>query len=221
MYSASSFIRELSPLLTNTSDPTNLLITRFIRKAEASKINAWLGSRYTIPIQPKVFPDGTIAVTNADATVTGTGTTFTDDLQVNDTIQIDGTKEVLRVLSITSDTELEATSTAVTSKSGSAWFVLPDDIVTASEFTSAYLLIIYKFAEQTSNQEEVQKYIERMNLLAGDIIEQLKSGDYINPDLEEATSASQVNQPGYDDTSDLRSLVETNDSLFINSNFVL
>lgn len=220
MFSNTSFLRELSPLLVDSTNPTDLLATKFIRKGEASKINVWLGGRYAIPIQPKVFLDGTITVIADSNVVTGSSTTFTDDLCVNDTIQITSTKEVLRVLSIDSNTSFIATSEAVTSKAASTYWVVPDEIVTASEFISAYLLIDFYFAEQASNQEEVEKYIARFDKFVGDIIEQMSKGDYINPDLEEATSSQQSMLPSYSDSSDLRTLIENNDTLFISEAFV-
>ena len=53
---------------------------------------------------------GTLATTNTDATVTGTSTLFTTELVVGDTIRIGVTNEILEVLSITSNTSLEATT---------------------------------------------------------------------------------------------------------------
>ena len=222
MYSNASFIRELSPLLVNADNPTDLIIHRYIRKAESGKIDIWLGSKYAIPLTPKVFLDGTISVISGSATVIGITTTFTDDLQINDTVQIASTKEVLRVLSISSNTEFEATSDAITTKSGSSFWIIPDEIVTCSEFITAWMLIeFYNYIEQAGNQEEVNKYADRMLLVAGNIIKQLEDGSYLNTDLTAAPEASAAARlPSYNDTSDLRELIENNDTLFINSEFL-
>lgn len=220
MYSAISFIRELSPLLVDSSNPSDNDIWKFIRRAESVKINAWLGERYKVPLVPTSYLTGTITVNADSKIVTGSSTTFTSDLNVFDVVQIASSGEVVRVASIESNTQFTATSEIVTSASASSFWIMPDEIVTASEFITAYMLIDFYFAEQASNQDEVEKYIDRMLKFAGDIIDQLKNGDYINDDLTSATDAERVGEISYSDTSDFRELIEDNDELFIDSTFI-
>jgi|TARA_Y100000310_G_scaffold90528_2_gene87817 hypothetical protein len=63
---------------------------------------------------------GTIAITNTDATITGTGTAFTTELIVGDTIRHTDSAEVFIVDSITNDTSLEATVAASSTDASSA-----------------------------------------------------------------------------------------------------
>jgi hypothetical protein len=61
---------------------------------------------------------GTVATANTDETVTGTGTLFTKELEVGDTVRIQTTNEILIVDSITSDTSFEATVASGNTASG-------------------------------------------------------------------------------------------------------
>jgi len=63
---------------------------------------------------------GTVSTTTGDATVTGTGTLFLTELVVGDTIRVTDTSEVLKVLSIASNTSLEATTNASNNEASSA-----------------------------------------------------------------------------------------------------
>ncbi len=63
---------------------------------------------------------GTVAVTAASPTVTGTGTAFTSELEVGDNIIITDTTEQYTVLSIASDTSLTLTADVTTADASSA-----------------------------------------------------------------------------------------------------
>lgn len=63
---------------------------------------------------------GTVATSSGDATVTGTGTAFTTELEAGDTIRVTDTGEILVVSSITSDTSLEATANSSNNEASSA-----------------------------------------------------------------------------------------------------
>jgi hypothetical protein len=63
---------------------------------------------------------GTIAIANTDATITGTGTFFTKELSVGNTIRHTDSGQVFEVLSIASDTSLEATTNASSTDVSSA-----------------------------------------------------------------------------------------------------
>lgn len=90
---------------------------------------------------------GTLSTTSGDATVTGTGTSFTSELEVGQAVRVTDTSEVLYVSSITSDTEFEATANSSNNEASSAAVVLHaevkpyyDDTWTADE-----ALINYQF----------------------------------------------------------------------------
>lgn len=63
---------------------------------------------------------GTVSTTSGDATVTGTGTSFTSELEVGDWVYIDDTGELLKVSSITNDTSFEATANSSNNEASSA-----------------------------------------------------------------------------------------------------
>jgi hypothetical protein len=63
---------------------------------------------------------GTVSTSLGSPTVTGTGTNFTNELEVGDTIRITDTSEVLVVLSITSNTVLTATTNSANNELSSA-----------------------------------------------------------------------------------------------------
>lgn len=80
---------------------------------------------------------GTIALTSGDATVTGTGTSFTTQVEANDKIRVGGV--TYTVLSVTNDTALELTANAGANVSTTAYKIIPveqDATVFATPYTA-------------------------------------------------------------------------------------
>jgi len=80
------------------------------------------------------MPAGTIALTNGSATVTGTGTAFTNEFKTGDFlgVVVGGVPYTLIVSGITSDTSLTtAASFTGPSTSGLAWYAVPATLQTA------------------------------------------------------------------------------------------
>lgn len=81
---------------------------------------------------------GTVSTTTGDATVTGTNTLFLTELVVGDTIRVTDTSEVLKVLSIASNTSLEATTNASNNEASSALVRLIARQITVTNETIDY-----------------------------------------------------------------------------------
>lgn len=80
---------------------------------------------------------GTIALTSGDATVTGTGTSFTTQVEAGDKIRVSST--TYTVLSVTNDTELELTASAGANVPTTTYKIIPAESNVA--FTSPYTAI--------------------------------------------------------------------------------
>ena len=174
--------REIAPgLLDDNNDPTDSKIRNRIRDAE-SKIFMWLANRYATPLLPNTYLTGTITVYKGSSNITGTSTTFTD-LQIGQTIQIVSTGEALQIETIENDTLITCNSEVVSDASGSTFWVIPDELVTASKYLATHLTIMLHFPEKTLKQDNVEKFDRRMEYFAGDILKKLSSGDYFNSDL--------------------------------------
>jgi hypothetical protein len=181
MYSNAYMCRELTPLLNDVADPSDSELRSLIRDSE-SKMNLWLASKYSIPVLPNSYLTGTISVSKGDKMITGSGTSFTS-LLPGQVIQITSTGEVLRVEAIESDTLSTSDSEAVITFSGSTFWIVPDELVTASKYLATHLTIMLYFSEKTINQDNVEKFDNRLKYFADDIIKQLQKGEYLNTSL--------------------------------------
>jgi hypothetical protein len=73
------------------------------------------------------YNTGTVSVTALDATVTGSGTSWTTEIAAGQLFTVVGDNEVYEVASVTSDTELELTQPyAGTTASGQSYIVARD-----------------------------------------------------------------------------------------------
>lgn len=209
-------VRELTPLLIDNNNPTDTKIRSIIRDVD-SKIGLWLATRYVNPIIPTSYLTGTISISKDDKTLEGSGTTFTN-LLPGQSIQITGTGEVLRILTINSNTSITFDSEAVNAASGSTFWIIPDELVTASKYLSAHLIIMLYFSEKTINQDNVEKFDRRLEFFATDIIKRIETGDYLNTSLTEQIDSKNHARLLYSSTSnDIRTRINTNHDLFISS----
>lgn len=191
MYCNASTVRELTPLMT-TECISDAKIRNFIVRAE-SKLNLHIGRRYQIPIVKNDNLTGTISISSGNNTITGSGTDFINEIKVGDYIYPSSSNEAMRVETVTA-LNLTVSADAVNTVSSSSFFVLPPEIVTASEYLSAKLIVQTYFSEQDYNQE-TQTFDESYNAVAMDIINSIcgnaildrKPGDirsdYYNTDL--------------------------------------
>lgn len=220
-YSSAYMARDLTPLLEDQANPTDNEINKMRRRAESIKLDVWLAARYKTPLRPRNYLSGTISGAADTKVITGVGTSFLTDFIKLDVLQIAGTQEAVRISSVDSDTQITTESNIETTFSGSNVWKIPDEIATASEFLTVGLLVSDRYAEQASNQDEVEKYIKRYTSQASAVIALLKAGKYINTDLEEQEEEKgSEGLISYDDTSDLRSGIEDNLELVISPNFI-
>ena len=131
---------------------------------------------------------GTLATTNNQEEVTGSGTLFTSELVTNDLIQILGVE--YRVASITNDTTMFLTEPYPSTASGLAYYLIPEYlgtdtvdfmvICTLDECYSDNLLAISKNnicgcepGEEVANLQLLRTFIDSINSRAA-------SGDYVS-----------------------------------------
>ena len=215
MYCNASLVRGLTPLLT-TEAISDENIREFIYQAE-SILNNGLGKRYAVPISAKSNLSGTIAITANSATVTGSNTSFLSEVYPGDIIQVNDTREALKVLSVASNTSLTASSNAVYTDASSSFFVIPRDIVTAAMYLTAMLIILTHFSEQAYNQDTAT-FNTQYSLIAKDLIESITKGDYLNTDIVKQVDSKNANRYITVTTSgDIRSFVNDSESLILES----
>ena len=180
-----------------------------------------LASRYTKPPAPLSYLIGSITVYKDDKTVTGFGTTFLSDLYPGQTIQLINTGEAIRVLSIESDLSFTADSEAVNYTNGSRFWVIPEELVTASMWLSGQAAIMLYFPEKTLKQDNIEKFDQRMKIFAQPIIDELKSGDYINSYLRAQTAEQSIDRLVYVGIdNDNRERIDRNHNKFHGGNFI-
>lgn len=73
------------------------------------------------------YKDGTVTVTNGDATVTGSGTQFEDNVTAGDLFKIQGENVLYTVASITDDTHLELAANYAGVTGGSKSYLICTD----------------------------------------------------------------------------------------------
>lgn len=215
MYSNPGLVRKLTPLLT-TEAISDSDILEFINQAD-SILNQALAKRYVVPVTAKISLTGAIAITAGSATITGSGTAFLSELYPGDIICALDTREVFKVLSIASNTSLTVTSNALYSDASSTFFVMPREIVTASQYYSAMLIILTHFSEQAYNQE-TGAFNNQYALIAEKLIDSISSGDYLNVNLaKQSDSASAARYIIVNTANDIRSFTDDAEKLIIES----
>ncbi len=81
-----------------------------------------------------VYSAGTVSVTNGDATVTGTGTAFSANVNAGDRFRVDGDDTSYVVSSITNDTSLELTTNYIgTTATGKSYSIFQREYSLASD----------------------------------------------------------------------------------------
>lgn len=197
-------VRQLTPLLASDK-PNDAEIRAFIKRAESS-INIHLAKRYFVPVEKLVNLSGTISTSKADEDidpiespyniVTGSGTKFLTELSVLDTIHVNKTKEALKIKSITSDTELIVESNACNTSTSSTFFVIPESLVTISEYLTAQLILITHFSEKAYNQE-TERFNKQFEYFAKDILNVIKNGQFLDSTLRLASDNESLARLGY------------------------
>jgi hypothetical protein len=200
-YSNAFCIRELTPLLDSILDKR---IMSFNRRAE-SIINPCFGNRYKIPVEKKQNLTGTITTIDGNATITGVGTLFTTEVFPGEMIHVNKSKEALRILSIQSDTLLTVDHEEVTNSVGiksypgrplyavsaSTFFVIPDQIVTLSEYETARLLLMPTLADRARNREDQKRaFLDEYEMIAKPIMDKLREGLYYDSTLKSQIAAN-------------------------------
>jgi hypothetical protein len=120
-----------------------------------SKINSKLKSKFQTPIVVKsdYRLSGDFLTQAGSTTINGISTLFNDELMEGQTIYCMETKEPLMIKTINSNLSLELFYPAKkTTFSGHGW-VIPEEIVTATEFYTASLLLQYEYSDKAYNQE--------------------------------------------------------------------
>ena len=168
MYSNASLVRVLTPLLT-TETITDAQIRDFISMADA-KLNLHLGRRYVVPVvkQTAYLLTGTISMSASSNSITGTGTDFTNEILVDDYIYPTKTRETLKVSNVSAST-ITTSSDSINGFTASTWFIIPTEIVTASRYYAAKLIVQTHFSEKDYNQD-TSTFDKTYNALAMDII---------------------------------------------------
>jgi hypothetical protein len=198
---------------------TDAQIETFIRRAE-SKLNLHLGRRYIMPVVKHDNLSGTISISAGTDTVSGVGTDFINEVFIGDYIYPLTTREAMRISAIADAGTLTVSANAIQAVSSSAFFVLPSEIVTASEYLSAKLIVQTYFSEQDYNQE-TQTFDRIYNEVAMDIINSICGNsildrrpseirsDYFNTDLQmQATGNNNARLVYINNTNEARQRVD-------------
>lgn len=196
-------IRQLTPLL-ELSDILDSKIEVFRKKTE-SIINLCIAPYYQVPIQKNVANTGTI--NHSDGLIIGTDTLFTTEVMPLDMIRINSSGECFRVLSVDSDTQLTidylvegvTNSDNVTSYPGkplvtfsnSTFIVVPDWLVTVTEYESAMLILMPTIADRAREKEDSRRaFLNEYEMIAKPIMDKIKAGKYFDSSLVEQSNAN-------------------------------
>ena len=203
-------IRQLTPLL-ELSDILDSKIEVFRKKAE-SNINLYIAPYYQVPIQKKTNNTGTI--NHSDGLIIGTDTLFTTEVMPLDVIRINSSGECFRVLSVDSDTQLTidylvdgvTNSDNVTSYPGkplvtflnSTFIVVPDWLVTVTEYESAMLILMPTIADRAREKEDARRaFLNEYEMIAKPIMDKIKAGKYFDSSLVEQSSTNNTGRLVY------------------------
>ena len=209
-YSNAYCIRQLTPLL-ELSDILDSKIEVFRKKAE-SIINLYIAPYYQVPIQKSTNNTGTI--NHSDGLIIGTNTLFTSEVMPLDVIRINSSGECFRVLSVDSDTQLTidylvegvTNSDNVTSYPGkplvtflnSTFIVVPDWLVTVTEYESAMLILMPTIADRAREKEDARRaFLNEYEMIAKPIMDKIKKGKYFDSSLVEQSSTNNTGRLVY------------------------
>lgn len=202
-YSNAYCIRQLTPLL-ELSDILDSKIEVFRKKAE-SIINLCIAPYYQVPIQKNTNNTGTI--NHSDGLIIGTDTLFTSEVMPLDVIRINSSGECFRVLSVDSDTQLTidylidgvTNSDNITSYPGkplvtfsnSTFIVVPDWLVTVTEYETAMLILMPTIADRAREKEDSRRaFLNEYEMIAKPIMDKIKAGKYFDSSLVEQSNAN-------------------------------
>lgn len=209
-YSNAYCVRQLTPLLEQ-SDILDSKIEVFRKKAE-SIINLCIAPYYQVPIQKNVANTGTI--NHSDGLIIGTDTLFTAEVMPLDVIRINSTGECFRVLSVDSDTQLtiDFLTDGVTNTdnetvypgrplitfSNSTFIVVPDWLVTVTEYETAMLLLMPTIADRAREKEDARRaFLNEYEMIAKPIMDKIKAGKYFDGSLVEQSSTNNTGRLVY------------------------
>jgi hypothetical protein len=214
MYSNPTLVRALTPLLT-TEAISDTSILEFIYQAE-SILNLGLAKRYVTPITKDSNLTGTIASTASNSTITGTSTLFLTEVFPGDILYCIDKREAYKVSSIASNTSLTISTNALYTESSSSFFVLPREMVTASMYQAAMLIVLTHFSEQAYNQE-TGVFNTQYTMIAKNLIDVISRGEYLNTDLtEQVSTKSAARLVTVSISNDLREYIDDCQELIIN-----
>lgn len=120
-----------------------------------SVINSLLKSKFITPVTLKkeFHITGNFRVIRESNIVQGIGSKFISELEEGSTIYCQESKEPLLIKTIINDNSLELTFPAKkTCNMGSGW-IIPSEIVFASVFYTAHLLLQYEFSDKSYSQD--------------------------------------------------------------------
>jgi hypothetical protein len=186
-YTYPESVRELTPLFKAM---TPEIIQSFIFRAEA-KINRRLGGKYAIPLRKQVgyYSTGLVSITGGTNSLVGVSSEFTTELIEGQMLYLVGSREAVKVQSITNDLNIVLSHDVTRTATSSSFWVIPDELVIASEYLTASLLIEKEFSRQSYNQEGIKSYRNQYELLAKEEIDGLLMGNYYNSELVAQTSS--------------------------------
>lgn len=229
-------VRELTKLLRN-GDETDLLIKSFIRKSE-SIINPLLAKLYLMPIQKKIDLTGLITVVADDEIVTGINTLFLSEVFPGQMLRVNANGEALRVLSIESNTNLTVEflvggvtdindvisypGKPILSASNSSFIIIPDWLVTATEYETARLMMMNETADRAREKEDAKRsFLDEYEMIAKPIIENIKSGQYFDSSLKSQLNENNSNRLVYiNSDNSSRDRIDRNNDIYNSGSFI-
>lgn len=218
MYCNPTLVRALTPLLTSEAI-SDTSILEFIYQAE-SILNLGLNRRYATPITKTDNLTGTIATTAGQTGISGTSTLFTTEVFPGDIIYCIDTREALKVSSITNATTIVASAAALYTETSSSFFIMPREIVTASMYHAAMLIILSHFSEQAYNQE-TGRFNTQYDAIAKSLIMQISKGDYYNTDLTaQSESKNNARLPYINTSGDVRTFIDDSQDIYTDVSFI-
>jgi hypothetical protein len=200
MYTNPRSVRQLVSLFQSTGNTINLrnitdgIIRNAINQSD-SKVNSLLASRYivTIEVIDEFKLTGTVTTTPAstdDDPIDGTNNT---EVFPNDMVYIMGTREALKVKSVTDDTNLITDSNSIYQATDSKFFIIPQSIVTVSEWYAAQILLL-AYKSDISYQQEVMPLFNEYSKIVKPIIDELTNGRFYNTELKPQASAKTLSR---------------------------
>lgn len=232
-YSNAYCVRQLTPLLEQ-SDILDSKIEVFRKKAE-SIINLCIAPYYQVPIQKNVANTGTI--NHSDGLIIGTDTLFTAEVMPLDVIRINSTGECFRVLSVDSDTQLtiDFLTDGVTNTdnetvypgrplitfSNSTFIVVPDWLVTVTEYETAMLLLMPTIADRAREKEDSRRaFLNEYEMIAKPIMDKIKAGKYFDSSLVEQSSINNTGRLVYVSRSnDNAEKIDSNQAIYFRNDW--